>query len=447
MLMRGLTLSLLLMSAMTGCASYAPDPLRDPSAVLSSANTVTIDAQRIDRPFLHPQSIDLSQPLTLNALAVITVLENPDLKAQRAKEGITDAQAFSARLLPDPAFTGNFDKVLSGPDPFNGFGGSIGFDLNQLRTAKTVRQAGNATKQQVRLDLAWAEWQTAGAARLQGVRIISLEHQLAIARANATNADYMFQTSARAAGRGDLAAADVDSRRLAALDAASGLRTTENELTMARGELNKQLGLAPDVQIRLAPLPDAIVPPSAEILVTLALTRRLDLSALRAGYAASEADLHKAVLDQFPNFSLTLAAARDTANNYTLGPSVGFTLPFFNRNRGGIAVASATREQMRAEYEARLFQTRADITAAVNGIATVHRQRAALIAAMPALEQYAAATSRAVRRGDLAPATASAAEQALRDRKLTLLQLDQQTAEQTVALELLTGGPSEGWTQ
>ncbi len=37
--------------------------------------------------------------------------------------------------------------------------------------------------------------------------------------------------------------------------------------------------------------------------------------------------------------------------------------------------------------------------------------------------------------------------QALRDRTLTLLQLDQQIAEQTIALELLSGGPSEGWTR
>jgi hypothetical protein len=66
---------------------------------------------------------------------------------------------------------------------------------------------------------------------------------------------------------------------------------------------------------------------------------------------------------------------------------------------------------------------------------------------MPALERYAVATARAAKRGDLAPATAATAEQAVRDRRLTLLQLDQQAAEQVIALELLTGGPSEGWTQ
>ncbi len=102
---------------MSGCAQYQAAPLSAPSDVLAApdAAILSADAAKIDRPFLTPQPIDLSQPLTPNALAVIAVLENPDLKAQRAKSGVTDAQAFAARLLPDPSFQGSFDKILSGP--------------------------------------------------------------------------------------------------------------------------------------------------------------------------------------------------------------------------------------------------------------------------------------------------------------------------------------------
>jgi len=175
--------------------------------------------------------------------------------------------------------------------------------------------------------------------------------------------------------------------------------------------------------------------------------RRLDLQALRAGYQVAEAELHKAVLQQFPNLSLTIAAARDTANNRTIGPQVGFTLPLWNRNRGGIAIASATREQLRAEYAARLFQTRAEIETAVAALSAFRRQHEVLRDQLPEIERYAAATERAAARGDLARATADTVLQGARDRQLALLQLDQQIAEQTIALELLSGGPSEGWTQ
>jgi len=129
----------------------------------------------------------------------------------------------------------------------------------------------------------------------------------------------------------------------------------------------------------------------------------------------------------------------------TLGPQVGFTLPLWNRNRGNIAIAGATREQLKAEYEARLFQTRAEIDAAVSALASARRQRADLMAQLPALQRYAEATTRAAKRGDLSVATADTAVQAVRDRQLTLVQLDQQIGEQSIALELLAGSLSQGW--
>ena len=431
----------------SACAQYVPKPLPSQEAILSSPNLAILsaEAQQIRGPFLQPQPVDLGKPLTPNALAVIAVLENPDLKAERAKIGVADAQAFAARLLPDPTFQANYDFLISGPDNYNGYGAQLGFDLNALRTAPVTRQAGNAKKRQVRLDLAWAEWNTSGQARLQGVRVVELEGQLALAQASVRSAENMFDAVSRAAGRGDVSATDLDTRRQALLDAQAKYRQVQSSLVTAHSDLNKQLGLPPEAQLKLAALDASPQPPPAELLVKHAIDRRLDLQALRASYDAAEADLHKAVLEQFPNLSLTLAGASDTANNKTIGPAIGFTLPLWNRNRGNIAIARATREQLRAEYQARLMQTRAEIVAAVEGIGALRRQRSDLATQMPALQRYAAATRRAAARGDIALAIAETAEQAVRDRELAFLQLDQQIAEQTIALELLSGGPSEAW--
>lgn len=48
-------------------------------------------------------------------------------------------------------------------------------------------------------------------------------------------------------------------------------------------------------------------------------------------------------------------------------------------------------------------------------------------------------------RGDLAQATAIAAEQTLRDRQILLLSLEQSLAEQVIALELASQHPIESW--
>lgn len=436
-------------SLLAGCATYSPKPLAEASSALTAPDLslLSADAQKIDRPYLTPQAIDLSQPLTPNALAVIAVLENPDLKALRARAGVTDAQAFAARLLPDPSFSANLDKPLAGGDTLMGFGGQLGVDLGMLRTARVTRESGDAAKRQVRLDLAWSEWQAAGQARLLGARILALETQCGLMRESAASAERLFAISQRAAGRGDISGTDLDTRRQAMVDATDKLRLAERDLIAARGELNKLLGLPPETDLRLAAVPDTATPPPAEALTALTLDRRFDLQALRAGYGVAEADLHKAVLDQFPSLSLTLSGARDTAGVVTAGPSVGFTLPLWNRNRGNIAVATATREQLRAEYDARLFQTRADIAAAVAGIETVLRQRAALLAQLPDMRRFADSTRRAATRGDVSLATAEAAGQSVRDRLFALSQLDQQVAEAMIALELLTGSLSEGWTR
>ena len=144
----------------------------------------------------------------------------------------------------------------------------------------------------------------------------------------------------------------------------------------------------------------------AESLFNLAVAQRLDLRALQAGYAAQEAAVHKAVLDQFPNLALTITGTRDSSDNRLLGPAVNFTLPLWNRNRGGIAVAEATRAALKAEYEARIFQTRAEISAAVSGLEVARKQRTDLSGGLPELERFAAAARRAADQGDLALATA-----------------------------------------
>ena len=257
----------------------------------------------------------------------------------------------------------------------------------------------------------------------------------------------LLDVALSAAGRGDIAGAELDLRRQAAFDAADRARTAESALVAARGDLNKQLGLPPTTALTLASPPAAPPLPPAEALVALALERRLDLQALRAGYEAQEAETHKQVLLQFPTLTLGGSAVRDTANNRTIGPQLGFTLPLWNRNRGGIAVANATRAQLKAEYEARLFATRADVVDALKNVEIAQQQRSALIAALPPLRRYADATARAAARGDLPRATAAAATQAVRDRDLALVTLGQTIAEQTIALELLTGSLAEGWTR
>lgn len=439
--------ALLVLLLATGCAHYAPAPLRDDPAVLATPVSAILaaSASAVERPWLQPTPVDLSAPLTTQGVAALAVVNNPDLIALRARADVADSQAFAAGLLPDPTFSTGADKVLSGPDTFLNVAGAFGLDINALRKRAVTREQARAQARQVRLDLAWVEWQTAGQARIQAVRIAGLSEIADLLRDSNAAAQAQLGRATRAATRGDLTGSDAESARIAAFDAADRLRTAERDLLAARQGLAKLLGLLPDTSLALATFALPPEPPSVEHLFTLAKAGRTDLAALRTGYGTQEAALHKAVLDQFPTLNLTVTGNRDSAGNFLLGPTVDFTLPLWNRNRGGIAVERATREALKSEYEARLFQTRAEISAAWAGIALARRQLADAEAGLPTLRRQAAVSDRAASRGDLSRAAAMASRQQLRDRFLVIAQARLAIQEQTIALELLSGEPTEGW--
>ena len=190
----------------------------------------------------------------------------------------------------------------------------------------------------------------------------------------------------------------------------------------------------------LAPLASPEPPTlDAQALFARARGERLDLLALQAGYRSQEAATRMAIMDAFPSLALTVTYAQDTAGNRTIGPSANVALPLFNRNRGGVASASATRDQLRAEYAARIFQTRADIAALVDAIRMEAARRREIAAQTAPVRAIVARTEDAAKRGDIAVAAAETARQTLNDKEAALAALDQSIAEQLVTLELAVG--------
>src|ERR1700722_7598184 len=224
-------------SVLAGCASYAPAPLKgDAQAVLDGPDLgpAAVDATLRSHPRLKPVAIDLTQPLTPEALGLIAVIANPDLKAARAKAKVADAQVFAAGLLPDPNITLGYDRILSGPDHTDPLLGALALDLAAFRDLGVTRAAARAAGKQARLDLAWQEWQIAGQARLLAARIAALEQISAIDQESRASAERLLNAVLNAAARGDVKADEVEARRIAASDAGDKARQVERDLGTAR---------------------------------------------------------------------------------------------------------------------------------------------------------------------------------------------------------------------
>ena len=439
---------LLLLFLLTGCASYVAKPLQtqelDQRMQFPSHEMLMLGAAKLNHPRLKPIKLDFSQPLTEDELAVIVVLTNPDLKALRTRQNVADAQVFSAGLLPDPQISLALDFPSSNMNGLvTAYNLGLNWALTTLVTRPVDKHIADAKAQQVHYDIAWQEWMLSNQVRLFARRISYLQRQLLLAQEASKITGSLFSTTKQNVEAGDVKIDELSLRNVAFLDAQDRYLSLARDVEKTRQELNQTLGLEPSEQLALAPVvnDDSIETTDAAGLFSRARQQRLDLLALKAGYESQEASLYRTILGQYPGFSLGINTARDTSNVHTQGISVGLDIPIFNRNRGNIAIASSTREQLHLEYASRLQQTRADIATLVADIQRIQQERLPLLQELPELVREENVLSVAAKNRDVTLINYETVRGSLLDKQLKLLSLEQALAEQQIALQISVGSP------
>ncbi len=352
---------------LTGCAHYRPRPLSEAAiaeALRDPTHAALVrEAGRMRMAPLAPIRLDFRRPLSARELGVIAVLANPDLITLRARERVATAQVFAAGLLPNPVVTASvltpYGSNSAGTT--SSYNGGFLWDLSQLFTRPAVLRIARESARATDFQVAWREWAVANQARLLATRLYWLERSRVAADVAArTGQHYALQVQA-ARRAGALAASSAATAQTLALSAQTTAASFDRQAQRTRLALNAVLGLNPADRLSVArprPVPLAIPPPAQ--LFRAATHERLDLVALRAAYAASENRVDRAVLEQFPQIGIGLAAARDTSDVTSAGWQISLTLPL-NGNRGAIAVARANRAVLYHAYMARLAHDRSDI--------------------------------------------------------------------------------------
>jgi outer membrane protein TolC len=427
-------LGLSLAASLCACQSYAPLPLASAPDLAPGVSRLTSDVSRLRLAPLKAHRFDPSDGLDPTEVAVLAVLNSPDLAARRAGARVAAAQVFAAGLLPDPQVAFTFDVPVSRIGaPTNAYNINPSLDLMALVTHSTALRAARASARQADLELLWAEWSTAQQARQLAVTALAAEAKAEILRALLAALAERSRQSQQALARGDVAAGIASADLAARLDAEGLLAAAGHEGAKARGDLNALIGLAPGVRLALEPGAPPADPGAAALDRALASlpSRRPDLLALKAGYGAQEANLRKAILLQFPLINLGFSHQSDTSDIITNGLSASFVIPIFNRGRGEIAVQSATRERLAQEYQARLDQTIADVAAARRDREADRAAAARLAAEVPVLSAMADRAREALARGDIDSAAFLALEQsalthavALQDDRLAVALAD-----------------------
>lgn len=370
--------TLLPMALLAGCAHYTALPLPTQPSL----------AERVDQ---WPQAPATATPLSVSQVVALALANNPELKAARLADGIAQGTTRQARLLPNPQVTGAFLPLLSGVGTVPAWNIGLAQNIRAIVTYRAHVRAAQDTQQQIAADIVWQEWQVAGQARQLAADIILGE------QARPTYAEtvaLMAERNARleqAMTHGHATLSMLTPDRAALQMARMALETLDQHQLALRQQLNALLGLRPDVHLTLAPALDLPAFDAAALRASLPSLpdRRPDLIALRFGYASADEGVREAIAAQFPDLMLGGGASSDNSHVINAGPNVALGLPVFDRNQGQIAIARATRAQLRAIYDARLSAVVGEVEGLLAQQAQIAKQLERVRAELPAARQAA----------------------------------------------------------
>jgi outer membrane protein TolC len=419
--------------ALGGCAAYHAVPLR------TAPDLASRPAGLSDR-LANGHRINTSAPLSLQDIAALAVLNDPDLRAARAQHDISAAELMAAGMPPDPSITGGFAALLGGPGTMPAISGAFTQDIGALITYKADRQASLAGLNQVDAGILWQEWQVASKAEQLAITLCA--HQATLA---SLQADNELLSSVDRATQHAIAANNQTlndgATSLAALAAVqSALATAQLAAAHDADALDALLGLQPGIAIAIAP-PQTQAPPAdllARALSTLG-QRRPDLIALRYGYNQADAKLRAAILTQFLPLSVGASGGRDTTGVNSAGPQVTLTLPLFNRNRSAIKAAKASRALLAAQYAAALDAAASGMQSLAADIALLQSETSQAETAARQANTIATSAQTAFEEGQISATSLANLQVAAGERQRSYISLRSQLQSAEISLATLLG--------
>lgn len=428
--------------AFAGCTWYRAEPLTPTPTATTQADLarIRIDPATMPLPELAAHRFDPSGGFDIDDVAMLAVVNNPDLKLARDDLGIARAQAFSAGLLPDPQLAVSTD--YPGAAGFSrAFSYGLSMDVMALVTRNANKRSADASAAKIDLGLLWQEWQVVAQAKQLFLKAGLQQQTLPLLQRQADLTQLRWTRMSAAQRQGNLTGDTTAAALTAYSDARKQLSDAQRAAEQTRHDLNALLGLAADVALPLRQSDS--VQPVDNATVDAALAdlpkRRPDLIALQAGYEAQEQKYRAAILNQFPSLSVGFVRARDTSETYTSGFQINLSLPIFNRNRGNVAIESATRQRLHDEYQIRLNQADADVVHLRNDTVLLAQQLADANVALPGIEQTARESQLAYDDHDLALGSYTDAQTAALTKRIDILTLTESLAEARVGLQALLG--------
>ena len=310
---------------------------------------VAIGEQESSGEPLLPPGVDLEDGVSEDEAVQTALWNNAAYQELLAQLGFTDAQLLNAGLISDPQF---MLYLPIGPKVIETFGyqavdalwlqpirvRAAELDLDQV-TESMVQNGLNVIR-----DARQAHAELVRATQAEKVSREAAELQRAIA-----------DLAAKRLAAGDISELEVTTSEVAALQAEAAAKRAVHDAEIARGQLRTLLGLtltsdAVETAGEAVEIASLSLSESSESgLLNLALAGRPDLRAAEIGIESAQERLNLA-RHQFMNLDAVYNGKPVGNHGFLSAPGLRFTLPVFNGNRGGIAIADAQLQQANRQF-------------------------------------------------------------------------------------------------
>jgi outer membrane protein TolC len=302
-------------------------------------------------------------------------------------------------------------------------------------------RAAQAAALQVDATVLWEEWQLIGKARLLVFDLVQGEklHRVLVEYRDLLKSRFEHGREGLTENLSTLATVAPDLGAFS--DARKAVNDLERDQEGRRHDLNTLLGLSPEVVLPLKTQLQVLQIDSKAVMRSLEdlADRRPDLIALQLGYRSQDEKFRGSIVGQFPALTFGPSYARDTSDVRSFGPQLTMDLPIFDRNQGNVAIEKATREQLRAEFAARLSAAHSEVLASLATQRLIARQLDQERAEMPVLKGFADQAQNAMKNRDIDERSFIDLVSANYVKQQTVLALEQLLLEQEVAIATLIG--------
>lgn len=295
---------------------------------------------------LIPPEVALEDGVSEDETVHVALWNNAVFQETLTQLGVSHAQLLDAGLIADPQFQ-IFFPLGAKQLEFTTFQAVDALWLQPIRVKAAKLDVDRVTQSMVQNGL-----DVIRDARVAHASLVAASEQAEVAREAASLRQQIADLARKRLEAGDISELEFTTSRIDALQARAAAERAEHEVTLARERLRTVMGLGM-YRDKLMPVSESEVDVplrDADSLVTEALAMRPDL---RAAEIAIEAAGERAGLARYQFMNLDAiydANGKGQRGSYESGPGLRFSIPIFNRNQGGIAIADAQWQQAVRQY-------------------------------------------------------------------------------------------------